>query len=100
MNDVFKALAHPARRKILVLLREKAMSAGDLAAHFDLAKPTLSGHFQVLREAGLVSTERQGTTLIYRINLSVAEEAASELMDLLKIGDAAPARARLNRSET
>ena len=100
MNDVFKALAHPARRKILALLREKARSAGDLAAHFDLAKPTLSGHFQVLREAGLVSTERQGTTLIYRINLSVAEEAASELMDLLKIGDAAPSRARLKRSET
>jgi DNA-binding transcriptional ArsR family regulator len=84
MSDLFQALAHPVRREILVMLRERAMSAGDIAAAFALSKPTLSGHFAVLKEAGLVTVERRGTTLIYRINLSVLEEAAAGLMAILK----------------
>ncbi|MFM9865881.1 MAG: autorepressor SdpR family transcription factor [Micropepsaceae bacterium] len=75
MNEVFEALAHPVRREILKLLRKRAMSAGELAEHFTIAKPTLSGHFTVLKNAGLVTTERQGTTIIYRLNMSVMEEA-------------------------
>ena len=82
MSDVFHALAHPARRKILKLLRKGAMSAGDIADRFDLAKPTLSGHFAVLKAADLVTTERQGTTILYRVNMSVLEEATAALMDL------------------
>lgn len=87
MKDAFDALAHPARRKILALLRKRAMSAGELAAEFDLAKPTLSGHFAVLKQAGLVVSERKGTTIVYRLNMSVLEEAAAALMDLAGIGD-------------
>jgi ArsR family transcriptional regulator, arsenate/arsenite/antimonite-responsive transcriptional repressor len=75
MNEVFGALAHPVRREILKLLRKRAMSAGELAEHFAIAKPTLSGHFAVLKNADLVTTERNGTTIIYRLNLSVMEEA-------------------------
>jgi DNA-binding transcriptional ArsR family regulator len=75
MSDVFEALAHPVRREILKLLRKRAMSAGELAEHFTIAKPTLSGHFTVLKTAGLVTTDRQGTTIIYRLNMSVMEEA-------------------------
>jgi ArsR family transcriptional regulator, arsenate/arsenite/antimonite-responsive transcriptional repressor len=75
MNEVFEALAHPVRREILKLLRKRAMSAGELAEHFTIAKPTLSGHFTVLKAAGLVTTDRQGTTIIYRLNMSVMEEA-------------------------
>lgn len=75
MNEVFEALAHPVRRDILKLLRKRAMSAGELAEHFTIAKPTLSGHFTVLKNADLVTTERQGTTIIYRLNMSVMEEA-------------------------
>ncbi|NOT40275.1 MAG: winged helix-turn-helix transcriptional regulator [Alphaproteobacteria bacterium] len=75
MNEVFEALAHPVRREILKLLRKRAMSAGELAQHFTIAKPTLSGHFTVLKTADLVTTERQGTTIIYRLNMSVMEEA-------------------------
>lgn len=82
MNDVFGALAHPVRRKILKLLRRRAMNAGEIAEKFDLAKPTLSGHFAVLKAADLVSTERKGTTIIYRVKMSVLEEAAAGLMDL------------------
>ena len=82
MSDVFDALAHPVRRKILKLLRKGAMSAGDIADRFDLAKPTLSGHFTVLKAADLVTTERQGTTILYRLNMSVLEEAAAALLDI------------------
>jgi len=82
MGDVFDALAHPARRKILKLLRRRAMSAGELADRFDLAKPTLSGHFAVLKSADLVTTERRGTTILYRVNMSALEEATAALMDL------------------
>jgi DNA-binding transcriptional ArsR family regulator len=82
MNDVFEALAHPVRRDILKLLRRKAMSAGEIAEHFPIAKATLSGHFNVLKNADLVSTERQGTTIIYRLNMSVMEEALGAFMSL------------------
>ena len=73
MAEVYKALADPTRRRILQLLREREMSAGEIADHFDLAKPTLSGHFAVLREAGLVQAEKSGTTITYRLNVSVLE---------------------------
>jgi DNA-binding transcriptional ArsR family regulator len=86
MSQVYKALADPTRRKILQLLREREMSAGDIAGHFDLAKPTLSGHFAVLREAGLVSPEKHGATIIYRLNVSVLEEALLALMDGFRLG--------------
>ncbi len=90
MSDIYKALAHPVRREILNRLRERAHTAGELADAFDLAKPTLTGHFAVLREAGLVDSEKSGASVIYRINMSVAEEALSGLMDLLRVGDPAP----------
>ena len=82
MSDVFDALAHPVRRKILRLLRRRPMSAGDLADEFEIAKPTMSGHFAVLKSAELVNTERMGTTIIYRLNTSVLEEALAALMEI------------------
>jgi DNA-binding transcriptional ArsR family regulator len=77
INAVFEALSHPVRREILRLLRSGPMSAGDLAAHFELSKPTLSVHFAKLKEADLVTVERQGTSLIYHLNMSILEEALS-----------------------
>lgn len=85
MSEVYKALADPTRRRILQLLRERAMSAGEIAGHFDLAKPTLSGHFAVLREAGLVTPAKAGTTITYHLNVSVLEEALLALMDAFKL---------------
>jgi DNA-binding transcriptional ArsR family regulator len=82
---VYKALSDPTRRRILELLRARDMTAGDLAARFDLAKPTLSGHFAVLREAGLIQGDRTGTTITYRLNVSVLEEALWALMASFKI---------------
>ncbi len=90
MSEIFKALADPTRRRILQLLREREMTAGEIAAEFDLAKPTLSGHFAVLKAARLVDPEKSGTTITYRLNLSVLEEALMALMDGFKLGQAKP----------
>lgn len=81
MNQVFKALSDPTRREILRLLRERDMTAGEIAEHFNLAKPTLSGHFAVLREADLIQSGKLGTTITYSLNLSVLEEAMCLFLD-------------------
>lgn len=83
MSDVFKALAHPVRRQVLKKLRAGPMSAGDLAAAFPVSKPTMSGHFTALKEAGLILAERHGTTIRYRLNAGAAEEAIALLMGLI-----------------
>lgn len=80
VNAVFEALAHPVRRKILRLLRQRPMSAGEIAANFELTKPTLSSHFNKLKQAGLVAVERQGTSLIYSLDARLLEEAVSSLL--------------------
>jgi DNA-binding transcriptional ArsR family regulator len=86
MSEVYKALADPTRRRILELLRDGEMNAGDLAGHVSVAKPTLSGHLNVLKAAGLIDVTRQGTSLIYRLNTSVLEDAIFALMNAFKVG--------------
>jgi len=86
MNLVFKALADPTRRSILELLRQRERTAGELAQHFTLSKPTLSGHFAVLREADLVMAKKSGTSVTYCLNLSVLEEALMGFASALEIG--------------
>jgi ArsR family transcriptional regulator len=83
MNEVFRALGDPTRREILRMLRRRDMTAGDLAERFELAKSTLSGHFNVLRHAGLVVSERRGTTVVYSLNVSAFEQALAAVMELL-----------------
>ena len=80
MNVVFEALAHPIRRGILEMLKSGSKSAGELAEAFDVSKPTMSGHFAKLREAGLIHADQKGTTIIYSINLSVLEEVVLGFM--------------------
>jgi ArsR family transcriptional regulator len=82
INTVFEALSHPVRRKVLALLKSGPMSAGDLAGHFDISRPTLSVHFAKLKEADLVAVERQGTSLIYHLNTSVLEQALADVLSL------------------
>src|SRR4051794_37397720 len=85
MNEVFRALADPTRREILRLLRQADMSAGELAERFPLTKSTLSGHFNVLKAADLVRTERRKQSIVYTLNVSVAEEAMAALMALFHV---------------
>jgi DNA-binding transcriptional ArsR family regulator len=86
MNLVFKALSDPTRRRILQLLRERPMTAGQIAEHFDIAKPTLSAHFAVLREAGLVFSEKVGTTVTYSLKVSVLEDALLSFAETVGVG--------------
>lgn len=81
-TKVYKALADPTRRKILQLLRERDMNAGELADHFDFAKPTLSRHFSVLQEADLIQGNREGNFIVYRLNVTVLEETMWAMMDM------------------
>jgi ArsR family transcriptional regulator len=84
VNEIFRALGDPTRREILQLLKRRDMTAGELAERFPLAKSTLSGHFNVLRHAGLIVSERRGTTIVYSLNLSAFEDALSVVMELLQ----------------
>ena len=95
MNHIFQALTDPTRREIVRLLKQRDMTAGELAEHFPLAKSTLSAHFNVLRSAGLIVYERQGTSLVYSLNVSAFEEALSAVMELFQVGK--PARRRKER---
>jgi DNA-binding transcriptional ArsR family regulator len=75
MNLVFKALADPTRRRVLELLRKRPMTAGELSDHFPVSKSTMSAHFAVLREANLVDVQKVGKSVVYRLKLSVLEDA-------------------------
>jgi DNA-binding transcriptional ArsR family regulator len=66
VEAALKAIAAPRRRKILVLVREGELSAGEIAAHFDVTRPAVSQHLNVLKEAGLVIERRDGTRRLYR----------------------------------
>ena len=78
MTSIFKALADPTRRQVLQMLRAGPMGAGALADAFDVSKPTMSAHFAVLVAADLIEAEKSGRTIMYRLKMSVLEEA---LMD-------------------
>ena len=81
-NSAFKAIADPARREILRLLRGGEMTAGDLAQHFDMSKPTMSHHFAVLAEADLITRRRGGQTIWYGLNTTVLQDVLAWMMDL------------------
>ena len=82
LNEVFKAVADPTRREILRLLRHEEMSAGDLAARFDMTKPSMSHHFAVLKAAGLLTSRREGQTIWYALNTTVLEDVLAWTLDL------------------
>lgn len=91
MTTVFKALSDPSRRRILELLRRGPMSAGEIAGHFRVSKPTMSAHFAVLRGAGLIASEKRGRSVVYELQLSVLEDAMLAFMQ--GFGWQAPRRA-------
>jgi ArsR family transcriptional regulator, arsenate/arsenite/antimonite-responsive transcriptional repressor len=94
MNEVFRALADPTRREVLRLLRSRDRTAGEIADRFPLAKSTLSGHFAVLKQAGLIVAEKRGTTIVYSLNASALEDAVGAAMELLRVGREPKERAR------
>ncbi len=81
-NNAFKAIADPARRQILHLLRNGEMSAGALAEHFEMTKPTMSHHFTVLKEADLITGRREGQTIWYTLNTTVLDDVVAWAMGI------------------
>lgn len=84
LNTAFKAISDPTRREILHLLRKEEMTAGDVAAQFDMTKPTISHHFAVLKAAGLISSRREGQTIWYALNTTVLEDVLAWALDLAR----------------
>ena len=84
MSKAFKALSDKTRREILKLLNNKDMSAGEIAEHFDISKPSISKHLDILREAELISSEKKGQFVIYSINTSVIQEVIGNFLEIFK----------------
>lgn len=83
LNNIFRALGDPTRREILRLLARKDLTAGEIALHFNLTKPTISHHLAVLKEAGLVLDERRGQYIIYSLNTTVFQDLLSWLLEIV-----------------
>lgn len=94
MNALFKALSHPARRQIVAMLRNGPLASGDIAAVFEMSWPTVTGHLKALKEAGLVSTEKHGQSIRYRLEISAVEEGLAFLLEMAGTGK------RTDREET
>lgn len=99
MRDVFKALADPTRREILSLLSRGSMTAGEIWNLFPTSRASLSHHFNVLKAADLVRTERRGQTIVYSLNTSVVEEITAAVLAIFeqKAKPAAARRAKASR---
>ena len=82
MGDVWKALADPTRREILMMLRKGDKSAGEIAGNFNISKPSISNHLNVLKQADLVGAEKQGQNVIYSLKTSVFEDMLQLLSSL------------------
>ena len=94
MDEIFKALADPTRRQILRLLADREMTAGDLAQHFEMTKPSMSHHFSVLKDADLIRFRREGQSIWYSVNTTVLQDVLTWAMDLL------PHRENAERTES
>ena len=85
MNDAFfQAMANETRREIIRLLKQKDMTAGEIASHFPISKPSISRHLDTLKNAELIVPERKGNQILYAINMTVLQEMAVEFLSLVQ----------------
>ena len=89
MGDVWSAMGDPTRRKILTLLQKEDLNAGQIAMQFDMAKPSVSHHLNILKNAGLVYAQKSGQNVIYSINTSVLEDVLKLVSGWMDRGDMA-----------
>lgn len=82
MNSIFKALKDETRREILTLLKDRDLSAGEIAEAFNISKPSISHHLDLLKRAELVSSEKKGQYVIYTINTTVMEDVMQWILSL------------------
>jgi DNA-binding transcriptional ArsR family regulator len=74
MNNIFKALNDETRRNILEMLRKKEMTAGDIADKFNISKPSISHHLDILKRADLVTSEKKGQFVVYSLNTTIVDD--------------------------
>lgn len=84
MNDIFKALNDPTRREILDLLKQKDLSAGEIADAFNISKPSISHHLDILKRADLITSEKNGQFIIYSINTTIMEDVLQWILTFKK----------------
>jgi DNA-binding transcriptional ArsR family regulator len=82
MNLLFKALGDPTRRDIIELLRKRDMNAGEIANHFSISKPSISHHLDLLRQANVVISIKEGQFITYSLNTTVFDEMVKWVIDL------------------
>lgn len=82
MDNLFKALNDPTRREILSLLRQKDLTAGEVADAFNISKPSISHHLDILKQAGLVTNEKKGQFVVYSINTTILDDLIGFIMKL------------------
>lgn len=83
-DKVFKALSDANRRKIINLLRKKDMTAGEIAEHFSISKPSISEHLKILKNADLINSEKNGQFITYFLNSSILEDVITYFMEIVK----------------
>lgn len=87
-DKTFKALADGTRRKILILLKEKDLTAGEIAEKFNISKPSISHHLNVLKNANIIDSRREGQQIYYSLQTTVFQEMLNNFMSLfIKEGD-------------
>ena len=86
-NDVFKALSDPTRREILDYLKEKDLTAGEIADYFSISKPSISHHLTILKTARLITQEKKGQFIYYSLNTTVLQDIYSWLLKLKQGGE-------------
>ncbi|MBU3821206.1 autorepressor SdpR family transcription factor [Flavobacteriaceae bacterium XHP0103] len=84
MNYLFKALNDETRRQILEMLKEKDMTAGDIADAFNISKPSISHHLDILKRADLVSAQKEGQFITYSLNTTILEDVLKWILTLKK----------------
>jgi len=84
MNSLFKALNDETRRQILELLKEKDMNAGEIAEQFNISKPSISHHLDILKRADLITSEKKGQFVEYSLNTSILEDLINWIITLKK----------------
>ena len=84
MNNIFKALNDETRRRIIELLKDKDMNAGEIADEFNISKPSISHHLDILKRADLLLSEKKGQFIVYSLNTSILEDLLARIITLKK----------------
>ncbi|WP_199912308.1 MULTISPECIES: autorepressor SdpR family transcription factor [unclassified Lysinibacillus] len=83
MGDIFKAIADPIRREILNLLKESDLTVNEIVEKFNISQPSISNHLTILRNAGLITSEKSGRHIYYSLNTTVLEESFKWFLSLI-----------------